>query len=79
MTTSHDPQWLQWAKRIQALAQSWLTYTSNPYDVERHAQRSGKGLPFDDFLSLCSTWRSFAWSFSSWRDSATIPSRSGGR
>lgn len=31
-----DPDWLRWAKRIQALAQNGLTYSTDPYDVERY-------------------------------------------
>src|ERR1043166_5440394 len=32
----HEPQWLQWAKRLQALAQSGLTYSDNPFEIERY-------------------------------------------
>ena len=31
-----DPQWLLWARRLQALAQNGLTFANNPYDVERY-------------------------------------------
>lgn len=31
-------QWLDWARRLQAIAQNGLTYTENPYDVERFKQ-----------------------------------------
>jgi ADP-ribose pyrophosphatase YjhB (NUDIX family) len=30
------PAWLRWARRIQALAQSGLTYARDPYDIERY-------------------------------------------
>jgi ADP-ribose pyrophosphatase YjhB (NUDIX family) len=30
------PQWLEWAQKLQALAQSGLTYTENPFDRERY-------------------------------------------
>ncbi len=30
-----DPQWLAWAKRLQAIAQTGLTYAKDQYDVER--------------------------------------------
>jgi ADP-ribose pyrophosphatase YjhB (NUDIX family) len=30
------PRWLTWAQQLQALAQSGLTYTKDPYDVERY-------------------------------------------
>lgn len=32
------PQWLPWAQRMQALAQNGLTYSENPYDIERYHQ-----------------------------------------
>ena len=31
-----EPQWLEWARRLQALAQVGLTYTQDPFDVERY-------------------------------------------
>lgn len=31
-------QWLEWAKQIQAIAQIGLTYTKDPYDVERYEE-----------------------------------------
>ncbi|WNZ25921.1 NUDIX hydrolase [Leptolyngbya sp. NK1-12] len=31
-------QWLYWAQRLQAIAQNGLTFTENPYDVERFKQ-----------------------------------------
>ena len=31
-----DPQWLTWAKGLQAIAQTGLTYAKDPYDVERY-------------------------------------------
>jgi ADP-ribose pyrophosphatase YjhB (NUDIX family) len=31
-----QPPWLDWAKRLQAVAQSGLTYSPNQYDVERY-------------------------------------------
>lgn len=33
-----EPQWLQWAKRLQAISQDGLTYTRDRYDVERYEQ-----------------------------------------
>jgi ADP-ribose pyrophosphatase YjhB (NUDIX family) len=36
----HQPRWLQWTNRLQALAQTGLAFTQNPYDIERyHAVR----------------------------------------
>ncbi|MCR8844525.1 NUDIX hydrolase [Paenibacillus sp. SC116] len=32
----HGPKWLEWAKQIQAIAQTGLTYTQNEYDIERY-------------------------------------------
>ena len=35
-----DPQWLEWAKKLQAIAQDGIAYSSNPFDIERfHAIR----------------------------------------
>ena len=33
-----DPAWLDWTKRLQAIAQTGLTYTDDVYDVERYEQ-----------------------------------------
>jgi ADP-ribose pyrophosphatase YjhB (NUDIX family) len=35
MATSLEPQWLRWARQLQAIAQNGLTYAQNAYDVER--------------------------------------------
>jgi ADP-ribose pyrophosphatase YjhB (NUDIX family) len=35
MTTSFEPQWLRWARQLQAIAQNGLAYAQNDYDVER--------------------------------------------
>ena len=35
-----DPHWLTWAQKIQALAQSGLQYTINPFDAERYHELS---------------------------------------
>jgi ADP-ribose pyrophosphatase YjhB (NUDIX family) len=32
------PDWLRWAQRIQAIAQTGLTYAQDPYDRERYAE-----------------------------------------
>lgn len=34
--SSGDPQWLEWAKRLQAAGQNGLTYAQNPFDRERY-------------------------------------------
>jgi ADP-ribose pyrophosphatase YjhB (NUDIX family) len=31
-----NPKWLDWAQRVNALAQSGLAYTQNPFDIERY-------------------------------------------
>jgi ADP-ribose pyrophosphatase YjhB (NUDIX family) len=33
-----EPIWLDWAKQLQAIAQTGLTYAASPYDVERYEQ-----------------------------------------
>jgi ADP-ribose pyrophosphatase YjhB (NUDIX family) len=38
MPVEHDPQWLHWARKLQAIAQTGLTYAENPYDIERYEQ-----------------------------------------
>lgn len=31
-----DPKWLGWVRKLQAIAQSGLTYCKDPYDIERY-------------------------------------------
>ncbi len=31
-----EPNWLKWAKQVAALAQNGLTFSDNPYDIERY-------------------------------------------
>ena len=33
-----DPKWLEWARRLDAIARSGLTFTESPYDVERYTE-----------------------------------------
>ena len=33
-----NPQWLTWAQRLQAIAQSGLTYAENPFEKERYEE-----------------------------------------
>jgi len=35
MTSQNEPQWLEWAKQLQSIAQIGLTYTKDQYDIER--------------------------------------------
>jgi ADP-ribose pyrophosphatase YjhB (NUDIX family) len=53
---SNSPKWLEWAQRLQALSQSGLTYSTNPFEIERYhaisdiaAEMSACGcdIPFD--------------------------------
>ncbi len=32
------PRWLDWAQRLQAIAQTGLTFTKDPFDIERYHQ-----------------------------------------
>ena len=32
----HQPRWLNWTTRLQALAQTGLTFARDPYDIERY-------------------------------------------
>jgi ADP-ribose pyrophosphatase YjhB (NUDIX family) len=34
----HRPDWLRWAQRIQAIAQTGLSYANDPYDRERYLE-----------------------------------------
>jgi ADP-ribose pyrophosphatase YjhB (NUDIX family) len=36
-----NPQWLNWAKRLQAIAQTGLTFTRDHYDQERYEELRG--------------------------------------
>jgi ADP-ribose pyrophosphatase YjhB (NUDIX family) len=31
-----NPKWLEWVQKLQAIAQNGLTYTQNPFDIERY-------------------------------------------
>ncbi len=33
-----EPIWIDWSKRLQAVAQTGLTYAESPYDVERYEE-----------------------------------------
>ena len=33
-----DPKSLDWARRLQALAQTGLTYATGPFDIERYTE-----------------------------------------
>lgn len=38
---NQNSKWLSWSQKIQALAQSGMQYTANPFDVERYQELSG--------------------------------------
>jgi ADP-ribose pyrophosphatase YjhB (NUDIX family) len=61
MPTVYDPPWLAWARRLQAIAQTGLTYAENHYDVERYEQiravasemmAAGSGAPVEQICDL---------------------------
>ena len=33
-----EPRWVEWARRLQALAQSGLSYSQSPYELERYRE-----------------------------------------
>lgn len=33
-----DPKWIAWARRLQAIAQTGLTFSKEPYDIERYEE-----------------------------------------
>jgi len=37
MNTQSTPEWLHWARRLQAIAQTGLTYAKDPFDIERYS------------------------------------------
>ncbi len=43
MSTGRDrrPEWLRWVQRLQAIAQTGLTYAQDPYDRERYEELRG--------------------------------------
>jgi ADP-ribose pyrophosphatase YjhB (NUDIX family) len=38
MNTPSNPRWLEWSKRLQAIAQNGLTFARDPYDIERYGE-----------------------------------------
>jgi ADP-ribose pyrophosphatase YjhB (NUDIX family) len=56
-----EPRWLTWAREIQALAQTGLTYARDPYDLERYRRlralavevlAAGSGAPLERIAAL---------------------------
>ncbi|ABA20397.1 NUDIX hydrolase [Trichormus variabilis ATCC 29413] len=33
-----QPKWLEWTQKLQAISQNGLTYSENPFDIERYKQ-----------------------------------------
>ena len=33
-----EPRWLEWSRELQAIAQTGLTYSGDPFDIERYEQ-----------------------------------------
>lgn len=58
-----EPIWLAWAKRLQAIAQNGLTFSQDPFDVERYTavrqiaaemMAAGSNAPYEHVLDLLS-------------------------
>lgn len=66
---SNTPKWLDWAQRLSALAQSGLTYSHNPFEVDRYKQirkiaeemlSENGGLPLEDVRHLLEKEKGYA-------------------
>jgi ADP-ribose pyrophosphatase YjhB (NUDIX family) len=64
-----DPQWLHWAKQLQTMAQTGLTYAKDPYDIARYKSISemalemmalGTPVPISHIRSLFEAERGYA-------------------
>jgi ADP-ribose pyrophosphatase YjhB (NUDIX family) len=60
-TANGEPRWLLWSRQLQSIAQAGLTFTSNPYDIERYQMlrelaaemlAHGAGAPPEQIASL---------------------------
>ncbi len=69
MNSQNEPQWLEWAKRIQAISQTGITYAKDPYDIERYeAMRQiaaeimavGSDTPLEQIVGLFSSQSGYA-------------------
>ncbi|RYX81551.1 NUDIX domain-containing protein [bacterium] len=69
MTSQDEPQWLEWAKQLQSLAQIGLTYTKDQYDIERYEairhiaaqiMASGSGTPVEQIGELFANQTGYA-------------------
>jgi len=61
MTVVQEPVWLGWARQLQAIAQNGLTYSHNPFDIERfqsvrqvasEMMEAGSGTAFEKIQAL---------------------------
>jgi ADP-ribose pyrophosphatase YjhB (NUDIX family) len=64
-----EPKWLDWAKRLQAIAQNGLTFVHNPFDQERYEAirqiaaemlAEGSNVDFNKVLDLLSRETGYA-------------------
>jgi ADP-ribose pyrophosphatase YjhB (NUDIX family) len=64
-----EPAWLDWAKRLQAIAQTGLTFTGDPFDLDRYAairqiaaemMAAGSAMPVEGVLQLFTRERGYA-------------------
>ncbi len=64
-----DPKWLEWAKRMQALAQTGLAYSHNDFDRERYESlrtlaaeimASEAGIPLPELAEMFATDKGYA-------------------
>lgn len=63
MNARSVPEWLEWARRLQAIAQTGLTYAQDPFDIERYTSvrsiaaemiSNAAGIPAPDLVHLFS-------------------------
>ena len=68
MENHADPQWLSWTKRVQAIAQTGLTFTRDHYDQQRYEEllaiaaemmAAGAGIP--DSQKVLDLFRERTW------------------
>jgi ADP-ribose pyrophosphatase YjhB (NUDIX family) len=59
-----NPEWLEWARRLQAIAQTGLTYSLSPFDTERYeavrgiaAEIMARGAGLDDAAAVVELFR----------------------
>ena len=69
MPATPHPDWLRWTQRLQAIAQTGLTYARDPYDLERYAEMqqivgemlaAGSGQPLTPILDFLTQQTGYA-------------------